>query len=137
MPDRILIAGSRDYPDYGAVRAFIRSLPSGTVVVSGGARGVDSIAEYNARRAGLTVEVYHPDWKTLGNRAGYVRNAQMVNVADRVVCFWDRQSKGTKHTIDLAREKNRPLLVIGPDRKILTRIGEWENDGRIAASSQV
>lgn len=55
MPERVAIVGSRDYPALGEVTAYVESLPAGTVVVSGGTRGVDQTAEKAARARGLTV----------------------------------------------------------------------------------
>lgn len=108
---KIAVVGSREYPDMEGVRRFIRALPKDVVVISGGARGVDSVAEEEARVQGLTVEIYPADWARYGRRAGYVRNKIMVDKADKVVAFWDGKSKGTKHTIDLARKASKPLCV--------------------------
>jgi predicted Rossmann fold nucleotide-binding protein DprA/Smf involved in DNA uptake len=49
--ERVAIIGSRDYPDLERVRAYVRRLPTGTVFISGGARGVDSAAENRMMRA--------------------------------------------------------------------------------------
>lgn len=47
MPMKIAVIGSRVYPDAkkSDIARFISGLPDGTVLVSGGARGVDQIAE--------------------------------------------------------------------------------------------
>lgn len=38
---RIAIVGSREYKQLDQVREYVRSLPLGVIVISGGARGVD------------------------------------------------------------------------------------------------
>ncbi len=112
---RVLIAGSRDYPNLFEVSAYVRDLPVGDTVIVGGARGVDTAAEEAAEtRPDLGLAVYVADWDTYGRAAGYRRNAEMVKHADRVVVFWDGQSRGSKHTIDLTLEARKDLEVHFP-----------------------
>jgi hypothetical protein len=115
MPDRVAIVGSRAYPRLDLIEAFVASLPAGTVVVSGGARGVDSVAEIAARDRGLDVVVYQADWERLGRKAGPVRNAEIVANADRVVGFWDGKSRGTLNTVMQADRAGLPVEVFDPD----------------------
>lgn len=110
----VAIVGSRDFADEQAVRAYVRALPTGTTVVSGGARGPDSWAENEARLCALGVVVFHAEWDRLGRRAGFLRNKLIVDRADRVVAFWDQRSRGTQHTIDLAREAGKPVEIVLP-----------------------
>ncbi len=110
----VAVVGSRDYPDLDAVRRSVRSLPSGTVVLSGGAKGVDKTAEDEARACGLAVKVYPADWRRYGRRAGAVRNTLIVERSTRVVAFWDGLSRGTKITIDLTVAAGKPLEIVSP-----------------------
>jgi len=85
QPLRIAIVGSRDYPNLEFLRAFIRTLAArnpAITIVSGGARGVDSVAADEARRSGLAVVEYKADWDGLGKRAGFLRNTTIVENAD-------------------------------------------------------
>jgi predicted Rossmann fold nucleotide-binding protein DprA/Smf involved in DNA uptake len=50
MAERVAIIGAREHPDLDFVRAYVRTLPTGTTVVSGGAKGVDSAAATDDRR---------------------------------------------------------------------------------------
>lgn len=111
----IAIVGSRNYPDLGAVRKFVHSLPLSVIVVTGGASGVDSAAEAAARERGIEVRVFRPDWEQFGRSAGIIRNRHIVSVAEMVVVFWDGKSRGTKYTIDLARRLGRRVLVFCPN----------------------
>lgn len=108
---KVAIVGSRDWPDAWAVIAYVNSLPEDTIVVSGGAKGVDTIAEKAARKRGLAVEIFMPDWATHGKAAGPIRNKQIIDAADRVVAFSFNNSKGTASSIDLAKAANKPLEV--------------------------
>lgn len=92
---RIAIVGSRTYPDERAVREFVRSLPEGTIIVSGGAAGVDTWAAKAARKRGLKVVEHRADWEALGDVAGPIRNTAIVEDSDEIVAFWDGVSTGT------------------------------------------
>jgi hypothetical protein len=109
---KIAIVGSRTYSDLKAVRDFVLSLPGGSTVVTGGAKGVDTVAELAAlERADLDVEIYPAEWKRYGKSAGYRRNFDIVRAADEVVAFWDGTSRGTAHTIRLARAAGIPVRI--------------------------
>ena len=103
----IAIVGSRDFQSLELVDAYVETLPRGTVVLTGGARGVDQRAEKAARVRGLATQVFRADWQRYGRQAGFRRNAEMVASADQVTAFWDGSSRGTKHSIELAREANK------------------------------
>lgn len=108
---KIAIVGSRDYPRLNEVAEYVQALPADTIVVSGGANGVDTIAELTALDCGMATEIFYPDWKRHGKSAGYIRNEQIVKAADKVVCFWHNQSRGTAHSIRLARQHGKELEV--------------------------
>lgn len=106
-PRRVAIIGSRKYPQWEAVRAYVSGLSPDTVVISGGARGVDTFAMNAARRYGLAVEIYEPDYRTHGKAAPHIRNRQIVECADTVVAFWDGISPGTARMIGMARKAGK------------------------------
>lgn len=109
---KVAIVGSRTFPHLSKVVDLVKALPAGTVVVSGGARGVDFTAETAAKDAGLDIEIYPADWKGKGAAAGMIRNWSIIRAADRVVAFWDGSSTGTKHSIHIAKSLRKPLEVI-------------------------
>jgi len=113
MGERVAIIGSRNCPNREAVYAYIDALPDDTVVVSGGAPGVDDAAEHAARNRGLAVWIERADWDRYGRAAGPMRNALIVAAADRLVAFWDGKSRGTADTIRKARAEGLPVEVIG------------------------
>jgi CTP:molybdopterin cytidylyltransferase MocA len=100
---RVAIVGSRNFGLLELVGEYVCSLPIDTVVITGGARGVDRYAENTARAREMRVEIFPADWTRYGKSAGFRRNVQMVERADKVVAFWDGKSPGTKHSIELAR----------------------------------
>lgn len=135
------IVGSRDFVHIELVEEFVAGLPSGTAVVSGGARGVDTAAETTARRSGLTVVSFRPrrfDGQWLVERitywpdgsqdlhdlptvyrtfpaAAHVRNGFIVEFADDVYAFWNGRSSGTHDSIRKASDAGKLREVIrGP-----------------------
>jgi predicted Rossmann fold nucleotide-binding protein DprA/Smf involved in DNA uptake len=136
---RVAVVGSRDFPNPDVVKAFVRSLPTSTVVVSGGARGVDQWAEDAATEFGLQTKIIHADWDNLGRRAGPIRNAEIVGSADRLVAFWNGRSRGTLNTVVTARAAGLPILILdetGDEVDIETALAVAERNGAAAAWSK-
>lgn len=115
---RIAIVGSRDYPRLDLVREAVKNFPVHTVLVSGGARGVDKMAEEAADVYGFNKIIFKPHWRKGGKynpAAGFERNGLIVKAADRIVAFYDGESKGTMDTVKKALDAKKPLIVVGPD----------------------
>jgi len=114
---RVVIAGCRDFTDYKQAKEYIDFCISNIrqeyriIIVSGGARGADTLGEKYAKQNGFEIERYLADWDTYGKSAGARRNKKMAEVCDYVICFWDGKSKGTKIMIDYAKQYNRPLKI--------------------------
>ena len=115
---KVIIAGSRGFSNYKLLREqcnkFLREKrkTSNIIIVSGHARGADTLGEKYAQDEGFVLEIYPAQWKKLGKQAGYRRNEQMAEVADALIAFWDGSSKGTKHMIDIMNEKNLLVRVV-------------------------
>jgi len=121
---KIAIVGSREFKDKKLIESIVRlKFIKGDTFISGGARGVDSIAEsiidefnkifrvYSKNPQLIDKKIFKPDWDKYGKRAGAIRNKLIVNEADRIIAFWDGESKGTKITIDLAIKAGKPLDI--------------------------
>ena len=112
---RLAVVGSRDFKNQALVGVLLARMPKDTVVVSGGARGIDSEAEKCAKVFGLHCDVHPADWDGLGRQAGYLRNITIVEDCDIVVAFWDGLSRGTKHTIEIAHRSGKKVYVVKPE----------------------
>lgn len=116
----IAIVGGRDFNDYELLKETILSSPeldftdinSRKTIVSGGAKGADTLAERFAKEFNLSMIVFPADWKQYGRGAGMIRNKQIISESDIVFAFWDGKSKGTKNSIDHAKKQNKPLTII-------------------------
>mgnify|MGYP003135264608 CR=1 FL=1 len=119
---KLIVAGSRTFaPTDSDAAEFLSKLDKQLsnkakthqiVIVSGTAAGADRFGEYYAKLRGYTVERYPADWATHGKSAGYKRNVRMAKVADALTTFWDGESRGTKHMIDIAQSHNLPTRTI-------------------------
>lgn len=115
-----LVVGSRSFTDYELMSRKLDSLLSGesnVVIVSGGARGADRLAERYARSRGYALRVFPAKWDLYGPSAGYRRNVTMhqfisVHPNRKVVAFWDGKSKGTAHNFELSRMFNNPYEIV-------------------------
>ena len=113
---KIGIIGSRTFTDYEKLKNtmsfFDLRLYETVTIVSGGAKGADTLAEQYAKDYGYLTEVYPADWDTYGKRAGYLRNITIVENSDVIVAYWDGKSKGTCHSLKLARDMKKPSFII-------------------------
>ena len=115
---RLIIAGGRDFDNFGMVVDAMQAYdedPLTLTIVSGAARGADYLGEQYARLRGLPVDRYPAQWKVNGvfnKAAGYQRNATMAANATHLLAFWDGESRGTKHMIDLAKSKGLEVNVV-------------------------
>lgn len=117
---KIAVVGSREFKYPSFISDKMINLFGGTynlTFISGGALGVDSIAEkcvddFNETfHANITKVIYKPNWEKYGKKAGFLRNQQIVDEAEKLIAFWDGESKGTKNSIDLAIKKGIPVDI--------------------------
>ena len=93
---RTIVAGSRECHHYHIVCQAIEEADwQITTVISGCARGVDTFGEQYAAEHGIPVERHPADWEHYGKAAGPIRNAEMAEVADALIAFWNGQSPGS------------------------------------------
>ncbi len=87
-------------------------ISNGDEIVSGGAVGIDSCAAEYAKKNGLKLTVFLPQYERYGRAAPIVRNQTIVDYADKVVAFWDGKSKGTLSVIKYAEKTGKPCEII-------------------------
>ena len=113
---KIAIVGGRDFNDYELLCMWACTIdefsPMPHTIVSGGAKGADTLGAKFADDNKLSKEIFLPNWKELGKSAGFIRNQQIVDACDIVLAFWDGKSKGTKDTINRARIAKKPTILV-------------------------
>ncbi len=113
----VAIIGSRDFTDYALLKATLAKV-KGTVtgIVSGGARGADSLGGRYAREHGIPLTEFPAQWKkpdgSTDRGAGMRRNSDIVNAADALIAFWDGESRGTADSLQKAIERGIPKYIV-------------------------
>jgi len=111
---KLLIAGSRSITNYD----ISPHIPEDTeLIISGGANGIDMIAEQYADKHRISKLILRPQYNRYRRAAPLKRNDTMVDLCDRVLIFWDGVSKGSKHTIDYAKKQNKPIDIVNVSNK--------------------
>lgn len=116
---KVIIAGSRNFENYALMSEklndlFVHSSEfNGSVIkiISGMAKGADTLAIRYADEHKLTKLLFPANWKSYPRIAGFLRNEDMLSIATHLIVFWDGKSSGTKHMIDIAKEKGIPFWV--------------------------
>ena len=120
---RICIAGGRDFADYDVlvkvVDQVIEEIPPPIIIISGKAKGADSLGERYAKEHDLEVLLYPADWKKHGKGAGPIRNAKMAEEADMLIAFWDGSSKGTKNMIGQIQKRGKQYKVFSYNGEVI------------------
>lgn len=109
---RVAVVGSRNFSNYTILKRYLLDYFYPFFLISGGAKGADSLAQRFAENKHLDMKIFHPNWDKYGKRAGFLRNKKIVKNCDVVVAFWDGESKGTKNTIDLAKEAGKKVYIV-------------------------
>lgn len=112
---KLAIVGSRSFQDYALLIHSVTSfhpINMLTLIVSGGAEGADSLAQRFAKEHGLPILIHYPNWEKWGKTAGFSRNESIVKDADKILVFWDGQSRGTQDTISRAQRLKKPHDVM-------------------------
>lgn len=108
---RLAVVGSRDFPYPWMVSEYLDRKVFDQLV-SGGAKGVDSLARAYSIEHDKPFKEFPADWDLHGKIAGFIRNREIVEYATDVVAFHYMASRGTQHTIDLARGSGKLREVI-------------------------
>ena len=108
---KVAVIGSRSFKDYERLKKVLDTFPKIDLIVSGGAKGADYLAEMYAYENNIPKKIFRPYWDKYGQVAGFRRNKDIVDEADIIDAFWDSKSRGTKHSIDYANKKNKKLII--------------------------
>jgi len=111
---RVAIIGSRrlNGGEEHCYELISGNVPSNcTEIVSGGADGIDALAQRYARENALLFKRFEPEYEKYGKNAPLVRNTEIIGYAHLVLAFWDRSSRGTAQVIASCCERNKPVEI--------------------------
>jgi hypothetical protein len=106
---KILIIGSRSVKKFDLFPYVGANVD---MIISGGANGIDTIAEEYADKHKISKLIIRPRYDLYGRAAPIKRNEEMVDLADEIIVIWDGTSKGTKYSIDYAEKKGKKVNLI-------------------------
>lgn len=115
---KLIAAGGRDFVNTNRMIEELQKLvnsgniPECPELVCGMARGADMLAYSLWANNKMPIHNFPANWDKHGKSAGYKRNQEMGEFVDAAVCFWDGNSKGTKHMIGIMNRLNKPVYVV-------------------------
>lgn len=114
---KLIIAGSRDLEWVGVdfLAACISKYDLSwdvEEIVSGGARGIDTLADTLAFKTGIPFKLFEADWDKHGKSAGHIRNKAMAEHGDALLLIWDGESNGSSNMKRNMEKLNKPIYEI-------------------------
>lgn len=115
---KVAVVGSRSFDDRARLYEVLgKNRDRIKLIVSGGAQGADSFATMWATDYGIPYLVFpalwrDPDTGAFDKGAGFRRNRLIVEQCEIVLAFWDGISSGTKNTLEIAKQLNKPIKII-------------------------
>ena len=106
---KLLIAGSRSITHFNLSEYVMKDV---SLIISGGAEGIDTLAEEYADRHRISKLILRPRYDLYGRSAPLRRNEMMVELADAVLVIWDGVSRGAVFTIRCAEKKGKKIDVV-------------------------
>lgn len=118
---KLAIVGSRKFTDYSIlikkVSAITNRFEGVTEIVSGGAKGTDTLAKRLAIERDISFKEFLPDYSKYVKYATLVRNSQIVEYSDRGIAFVEESSKGIWNTIKKFRTAGKSIELIEMSEK--------------------
>lgn len=111
---KIAVIGSREIDNINLAKHLPAECDE---IVSGGARGVDTLAANYAKENGLKLTEFLPNYEAFGRSAPIIRNRTIVDYSDGVIAFWDGTSRGTAYVISYCNKTGKPVKIVRMRRK--------------------
>jgi len=85
---KVAIVGSRRFNDYNFMRRVLDPhVDDISMIISGGARGADTLAQRYARDNGIPIYIIYPEYGKYGKAAPFRRNVMIANLAEKMIAF--------------------------------------------------
>jgi predicted Rossmann fold nucleotide-binding protein DprA/Smf involved in DNA uptake len=111
----LAIIGSRNFTDKtffnNKISEWITKYGKPNRIISGGAKGADTLAADYARERGIELIIYFPDWTQYGKAAGPIRNTLIINHCTHVLAFPSKNGIGTQDSLQKAEKLGKDITV--------------------------
>ena len=119
---KVLVCGGRDFSNRKKLFSVLNKIHRSkkiSLLISGAARGADSLAEEWANENDVEKHIFPANWKKFGRKAGFIRNQQMLDEGnpDLVVAFTG--GVGTDRMVQAACRQGYEVLTPGNNVKTL------------------
>jgi predicted Rossmann-fold nucleotide-binding protein len=108
---RVLVCGGRDYQDYKKLCQVLDELGP-KFIISGGARGADTLAVRWAKDHGVPYTVRMAEWNVHGRAAGHIRNQAMLDLDKPTCVVAFPGGPGTRNMINRSRLADLEVLEV-------------------------
>ena len=106
---KLLIAGSRGIKNFDLEKYVPEEV---TLIISGGAAGIDALAEEYADKKHISKLILHPEYNKWGKFAPLKRNELMIELCDAALIVWDGHSRGTQYTLSYANKMGKKVILV-------------------------
>jgi predicted Rossmann fold nucleotide-binding protein DprA/Smf involved in DNA uptake len=111
---KIGIVGNQEGWEYSFIRKKLieNHLTAHDIIISGGAKGVDTYAQMFAKEIGATIIIHYPDDLIPSPERYFIRNKQIATECDLLIAFDKKSGRaGTKNTIAHAKRLNKKIIL--------------------------
>lgn len=117
---KIGVVGSRRFSDYPLMRKALDKFGKCSMIISGGAKGADMLAQQYAQEHGLPILIRYPNYSKFGRKAPLVRNVLIAqdcatDESGIMFAFPFHDSNGSWHVINHARNYGVKIYVFETD----------------------
>lgn len=109
---KIAIIGSREFSNKEYLNKSMQTIKDKyniSLIVSGGAKGADTLGERWANKNKIKTKIFLPDFKR--KHPYFYRDRLIAEEADLVIAFWNGRSSGTRYTIDYSRKISKEVII--------------------------
>lgn len=121
---KIAVIGGREFTDEKLMNRILTDfVKPEDEIISGGAKGADSMAEKWSKEHNIKFQAFKPE----ANQEYYFakRNSEVADACDILIAFPDKNSHGTYHTVGLAiGYKKRVIVIKDADAELENRLKE-------------
>jgi len=112
----LAIIGSRNFDRYEYFERYMLFFyPNVDFIITGDARGTNSLAIRYAEKHGVPYRSIRAEWNKFGGGAGHIRSKDILDPAKKILAWWDNKSPGTRWEIKYAKEIHKvPEIVFWP-----------------------
>jgi len=109
------IIGTKDFNDYKLLKTVIYenvNVPNITHIIFGGETGIDNLAKKFALENNIKTLIFKPDWNKYEKSAIFKKNITIIENSDIIFVFWNGKNRNSIHDIKIAKNMNKPLIII-------------------------